>query len=267
MSYRKRHTHSKIKSLKPKKSIIKRPVFWIFLLFFILISTVSYFVFFFQGFNVANIEVSGNSVIKSEELENIIQSNLTGALGIPSKNIIIISLERIRRKIIDNFPVIETLEIQKELPNKIKLTVKERNSFAVLCDSNNISMCFLVDENGVIFEEAQPLTNDKIILFKDLSEEETKLGNAVLPKNSIELIAKVGKNLENNFQLGITKVLVSNPLIITTSENWDIYFDPERDTDFQVAKLKTLLEDEITENTRKNLQYIYLQYGDKAYYK
>ena len=69
------------------------------------------------------------------------------------------------------------------------------------------------------------------------------------------------------FQIYIKEAFVSNPLILKTSESWKLYVDPDGDIQSQITKMKLLLKDQITPAVRQNLQYIYLQYKDRAYYK
>ena len=62
--------------------------------------------------------------------------------------------------------------------------------------------------------------------------------------------------------------MISTPfrLNIETSENWEIYFNLDSETDLQIAKMNLLLKDEIPVSVRKTLQYINLRFN-RAYYK
>jgi len=283
MSYRKRHTYSKIKSLRPKKNIIRRPAFWIALFSAFLLCTTSYLILFFPGFHISRIEVSGYEKMSSQDMENIaweyLNKSLIGSesVGIPLKSIFIANTTKIREIVYKKFPIIEEVSIQKDLPNILHITIKERKPVAIFCSDfgdnywliggNDSDFCYLIDRNGVIFEEVQNVTEEYTVLRHGTNDIEVALGGEVVSKNTIDIVRKIEHNLEDNFQITAVKFTISNPLIVQTNESWDIYFDVNSDIDLQITKMNSLLEGEITQDVRKELQYIYLQYKDRAYYK
>lgn len=187
-----------------------------------------------------------------------------GIFNISSKSILIIDVKNLIKSILEKFPEIQEVTVQREFPHNIILKVKERKPFAVFCGQND--KCFLVDEKGVIFRQIEKIPEDMVVVKKSDSKE-THLGENIIDKNIMNDIAKIQSNLKNNFQIDIKEVTVSDALIFKTSETWLAYFDPAGDMNMQTEKLDTLLRNEISPSTRKNLQYIYLQYKDKVYYK
>ncbi|OGZ66744.1 MAG: hypothetical protein A3D34_00525 [Candidatus Staskawiczbacteria bacterium RIFCSPHIGHO2_02_FULL_33_16] len=268
MSYRRKHITPKIRRLKNKKIFFKRPSFLI-PLFIVIIAVILYFALFSNEFQVQKIQVSGNEKIQSPDIETIawdyIQKDIftAGIFTISSKSIFIADTKNVIKNILHKFPDIEDIKIQKKFFNDIHITVKERRNFATLCQNTE---CFLLDNNGVVFQKLQHIPENMIII-KKTGTTEISLGNTVIDKNTIAIILEVENNLKNNFQIGIKEVAFLNPLIFKTSENWHIYLDPNNDIEGQIAKMNALLKDEITVNTRKNIEYIYLQYKDRAYYK
>ncbi len=262
MNYKRKHIKPKIRSLKKKKRLIQRPWFWIVFLALIVIGSIFYFIFFFPKFQVTNIDISGNEKIKSSDIEDIVWLDLNK--NIFSKSIFIIDTKNLVNDILNKFPIIEDIKVEKKWPQDIILKIKERKPFAVFCE--NPDSCYFMDYSGIIFEKLQNHSQDIIILRKS-EDGEVFLGKNVIEKNIIDMIYNVEKNLRDNFQIDIKEVFVSNPLIFKTSENWQIYFDPSSDINLQITKMNILLKDEIPVNTRKNIQYIYLQYKDRAYYK
>ena len=118
----------------------------------------------------------------------------------------------------------------------------------------------------MVFEETNTDT-DMMTITKEQTNDAISTGENAIEKNIMDGIYKVQKNLKNNFQVDVKEAFVSNPLVFTTAENWKIYFDPKFDIDSQIIKMNALLKDQITPEARKKLQYIYLQYKDRAYYK
>jgi len=269
MSYRRKHIKPKIRSLK-KKEFIKKSLISIFLFLFIAVM-ILYFILFFSKFQVQKVDILGDEKNKSQDIKNLVWLDINkkifslGVFDISTKSIFMVDSKKIVKDILDKFPSIEDVKVQKKMPDKIVLNVKERKPFAIFCQSDN---CFFIDESGVIFE---PLHNniikDMTIIQKDLDGKELFVGKNVIEKNIIDTIYKVQKDLKDNFQIDIKEVFVSNYLIFKTSENWQIYFNSNSDVDLQITKMNILLRDEIPVSVRKNIQYIYLQYKDRAYYK
>ncbi|OGZ64595.1 MAG: hypothetical protein A3A98_03505 [Candidatus Staskawiczbacteria bacterium RIFCSPLOWO2_01_FULL_40_39] len=272
MSYRSRHIKPKIKGLFRKK-FFQRKLFWVFLLAFMLIAATAYFILFFSKIQVENIEVSGSEKIASSEIESIAWHRVnrrlfnTGIVNILSKSIFLVNKEDVMQDILKRFPAIKAVAVEKKFPNGMVVKVTERKPFAVFCRGTEFGECYVIDDSGVIFEAMKGPIEDAMIIRELAHDKEIFVGEDIIDANIMDMIAKVEKSLKNNFQIEVKEAFVSNPLIFRTSEQWKIYFDLESDIDMQIIKMNAILRDEIPASTRKNLQYIYLQYKDRAYYK
>src|SRR3989344_2408269 len=269
MSYSHHYKKQKVKNLKRTKRIYQMPLFWVAL--FGLITTISflYVILFYSKFQLQKIEVSGAQTLQSKDIESVIWMNadiklFTGIFNLSSKSIFLIDKEKIIHPLLYTFPVIANVQLEKRFPQGIVVVIKERKSVGVFCASLN--NCFSIDDNWIIFEPLENITGSTIIK-KPENNKEVFVGEEVVQKSIIDAILKIQKNLRDNFQIDIQEALVSNPLIFKTSENWKIYFNPNESIDMQITKMNLLLRDEIKVDARKKLQYIYLQYKDRAYYR
>ncbi|GEM_PF-314530 len=287
MSYRKKYIKSKIHKIKPKKSIFKKPIFLIAILVLVIISAALYFLFFFYGFQVKNIVISGNEKIQLKDIDNLVSNNINkkivafGSWSITSKSIFLTNPSELQRIILKTFPTIETATIERQLPQNVNLKIEERKPFAVFCQTETVvapasaeasagkRRCFFIDRNGVVFEELQNIPQDMPILKQSIDVPEIFSGENVIEKNIMDVISKIEKNLKDNFQINVKEAFLTSPLRldIKTNENWQIYFDLNSDTDLQIIKLNSLLKNEISQTSRANLQYIDLRFKDRAYYK
>ena len=78
-------------------------------------------------------------------------------------------------------------------------------------------------------------------------------------------ILEIDSNLKNNLNLLIKETIISSEkLTIITDQDWQIYFDLKEDTDWQLIKLRVVLEEKIPEQERENLEYIELRFGNFA---
>ncbi len=272
MSYRKKHVKNKIHGIKPKKSIFKRLWFWILILFFIIILSAFYAVLFYSGFQVKDILVSGNEKTKALELQSIVLDNINTELvdfwkiRINSHSIFLVDLNKLNKNILEKFPVIEKIKINKNYPQTLALGIEERKPIGAFCGNDN--ECFLIDGNGIIFEPVSAIPDNLTVVRRTLESSQVFIGEEVVAQNMIDVVSKIQKNLKDNFQIGLKEALIKSSvrLNVETGENWQIYFDLDSGSDInlQLIKLNLLLNTEISQALRKNLYYIDLRPKDRA---
>lgn len=271
MDFRRKHIKPRIRKLRGGKGIFQRPLFWVFSAVLLTTGIGLYFALFYSKFQVEKIDVLGNQKIMTKDIEDIALAQVSkkilnlGFFNLSTKSIFTVDSKNLVENLLNKFPLIEEVKLQKKMPQGVILEIKERGSFALFCQNEN--RCFFMDKNGVIFEESQVVVKDMVIIKKDF-EDEVFLGQNIISKKEVDIIVRVEKNLKDNFQIGVEEIYVSeNLLTFKTLEGWQIYFDSTSDIDLQITKMNVLLKEEIPANARKKLQYIYLQYKDKAYYK
>lgn len=265
MKHRSHHVKNRVHRLKIKKPILKRPGFWIIVLSLTIVFSFLYFFLFFSKFQVSSVIVSGNNSVQSEVLQNIAWNNINKNI---SKSIFLTGPKIISKNILDGFPQIESAKVSKEFPQTITIEVKERTIFAVFCQTDD-KKCFYIDENGIIFKILEQIPENISVIRQLIEDKEVFTGERVVEKNIIGVISEVKRNLKDNFQIDVKSAIISTPfrLNIETSENWQIYFNLDSETDLQIAKMNLLLKDEISASARKTLQYIDLRFKARAYYK
>ncbi len=275
MSYRKKHLKNKIHKIRPKKSIFKKPIFWYSFLFLILLSVAVYFLLFYQKFQVKNITILGNEKANGQEIENIVLNETNKKIinflnfNLISESIFLVNTENIKKQVLDMFPVIEDVKTDKNYPDSVNVQIKERKPFAVFVSQNNKDY-FYIDESGVVFEKLQGFEQNMTAIRQLINSADAIIGKEAVEKNIMKAISSIKKSLNDKFQIDIREAFISNPLRldIKTGENWQIYFNlgPDADIDLQITKLNLLLTGEISQEARKNLEYIDLRF-DRAYYK
>ncbi len=283
MSYRKKHIKNKIYGRKPGRSIFKSPIFWLALLFLIIAFSILYLLVFYPEFQVGNVIISGNDKTQEQVIEDIVLDSISkrflsiGGWSLTSKSIFFINADRLNKQILDKLPIIESIKIDKKLPDTLILGITERKPAAVFCPFmdqptvENQKKCFLIDGNGVIFEPLSAPAPDMVVVQQLMAENQVFTGEEVIARNIMGSIYEIEKSLKENFEIDIEEALITSPiqLNINTSENWKIYFNTDQgfNIGLQVAKLNLLLKGEIAPEARKNLQYIDLRFKDRAYYK
>lgn len=276
VSYRKKHIKNKIGKIKPKKPLVKKLWFWILILVFITVFSVTYTILFYSGIQVKNVEISGNSKTNTKELQDLVMNGSgTGLLKlwdfkITSKSILFANTGKINKDILDKFPGIKNLKIEKKYPQTITVGVTERNPVGIYCGNalDNGENCFFIDEDGVAFEQVSNLPSNFTIVRQMNASSETSTGKEPVAQNVINAISQVKKDLKDTFNIDLEEALITSPvrLNVKTSENWQIYFDLASGADInsQLTKLNLLLSGEGDLKSRKNLRYIDLRPKDRA---
>lgn len=272
MSYRKIHVKNKIGRIKPKEYVFKKPWFWICFLAVIFIAAGLYFTLFYNGLFVKNINISGNQRVGTQELYDFVWQKANtglvelGPVNITTKSILLVNKDKLSKDILGKFPIIEKINLRKDFPQTLVLGIEERKPIGVYCDANN--RCFLIDQNGVVFEAVSSAPENTTIVRQALEGGQVFTGEEVVSRNIIDAIYKIQKNLKDKFSINLDEALVTSPirLNIRTSGNWQIYFDLESAAaiELQITKLNLLLEGGISEESRNNLRYIDLRPKDRA---
>ena len=281
-SYRKKHIKHKISKIKhpkgDKKSIFKNKWFWMFILFLIIVSSSLYYLFFYSEFQLKNIIVSGNSKVKENDLQDIVNRLADkkiidfANIKVNSKSIFLIDKNIVKSDILKEIPDIESITINKKLPQTLTLNITERKPLGAFCPNSfatgsNIG-CFSIDQAGVIFDPLLSIPDGSTIVRQAMDNGQIFAGEKVVAQNIISAIYKIQKNLKDNFQINLTEALITSPvrLNVNTNKNWKIYFDltPSSDIDSQLSKLNLLLGGEIPADSMSNLQYIDLRPKDRA---
>jgi len=260
VAYRKTHIGPKIRSLRKKEKLWKKLWFW--LIVFIVIAGIGgcYIVCFLPQLQIKNIVVSGNNSISGDDIKAIAEKDVAQNI-MGSRSIILTKSHILVTDILQQFPTIENVWVRKIYPSTMSISVKERQAVSTFCQTIN---CFAIDGNGIIFQQITGVPEGMIITSD--TPHDMRPGSQVVEKKVMDLIIAVRKSLKENFNINVTNTFVSNPVVFTTHERWKMYFSPDNTEQNQITRMEALLN-KIPADVRKKLEYIYLQYKDRAYYK
>ncbi|MDO8601404.1 MAG: FtsQ-type POTRA domain-containing protein [bacterium] len=247
--------------IKKKKSILKSRLFWRVVLGLVFAGVSFYFFLFSPIFRIKKINISGNEDILTQDIKKIITDEMFAEYG---DNVFLFGSLKIKNTLLGIYPKISKLELRRIFPDTLRVAIEERKSVAIFSQGDEL---FSLDKEGIIFENA----SDKLglITVRSNSTELKDIGGKVLEDNIISSILTIGSKLKDDFKIAIEEVLAASNerLNIKTDEGWEIYFDPTQDLNWQITKLKAVLEQEISPDRRKSLQYIELRFGNLASYK
>jgi len=251
---------------RKKKSSLKIYIFAG--IFFCLLAGLTYVVIWLPYFWIENINIEDNMTYVSPlEIKEFV----------PKKSIFLISIDQIKNEILNKYPEIKIVEIEKRLPNILNIKIQERKNVGVWCQiekeiERKINECFYFDSDGIIFREAS-LIKGSLVLNVYGTKKPIKIRDNIMSSELFEFILTVKQKLP---EIKITSVslpevidfeIVSfEDLIVTTSQGWQIYFNPTYSVRSQLEALRIVIEKEIKQNL-SSLEYIDLKIKGRVYYK
>ena len=274
---------------RPKRSrlkqIVKNRFFWFGILGFLFMGGIVYGIFFTSFFKIEHIEISGNAKIPEESLREIAQTHLPRKfMFLEMNHFFLANTSAAAEAVKAAFPEVETAVVQRKFPDSVLVVVRERQGIASWCQQRgytvevsdgeevkrSVRQCFALDAHGVIFEEKEP---ERELIISEEGKSAT-LGEEAIDPELLKAILSFGQQLDASSlfrEVGLrvsSAVLVSKERVnVKISEGWHIYLNPTENIDWQVTKVKLVLEKEIPSGKRPFLEYIDLRFGDQAYIK
>jgi len=252
--------------IKRKKPILKNRFFWLGILIFIFVVSLFYFLFFSEIFQLEKIIVTGEKKVSKEDIKLVVEEKIEKKiLFFKTKSIFLVNISEIKKDILGSFPKIAEVEIKRGFPDVLNVLVIERLGLAIWCQNER---CFLLDTEGVIFEEPFPRT-DLIKIMDRQNLDSLILGEKVIDKKLLSQVFEIESKLKRDLKIQFHElsIISGERWNIMTSEGWKIFLNPQGDIEWQLTKLKAVLEEEIPPENRGDLEHIELRFGNLAPYK
>jgi hypothetical protein len=293
--------------VKPKRSRVKK-IFsnrfvWFGAVGCVLVGGIVYGVFFTHVFQIKYIEVEGTQKVSSEKLQEIAQEYTARRFVFFSFNhVLLANTQHVTEEIQNAFPEIEKVAVRTILPDKVRISVQERQAVATWCQhktyvvevsdtpENNLEIeseagsdeprketgtrsfeeCFALDGNGVIYEKEE--AGNRIIVEQE--ERNAVLGEQVVDPETLAKLLRFQNQVDSDAFFREVGIRVSGFRIVSKervnariSEGWEFYINLTEDISWQSTKGLLVLKEEVPFEKRHALDYIDLRFGDQAYIK
>lgn len=266
------YSPSRFKRKKRKLAFWSLILLKIILPSFFIFGGVFYFLFFSPYFQIKEIKILGLETIPESTLKAKIDETISRKIYFFASqgNIFLFPSKKIKTLFLKEFPKIKEISVERSLPDFIKIKIKEREMAAIWCNiPQNLSDCFFVDKEGVIFENAP--SGGGSLIFKinnNLPRADIELGERVFEADFGNRLFNIKEILEKNFDINFPEftILDSNVLEAKSSLGWKIIFDPSLNNETQILALKKIFS-EMGEKERETLEYFDLRIGGRIYYK
>jgi cell division septal protein FtsQ len=253
--YRKPHRYKK------RKPIYHNRFLWLTLLALVLSLALFYFLFLADLFQIKEINVAGLQEALQGRLKLLVQERTeNNALSFPTRSIFLVNTGKIKEDILKEFPSINEIEIGRNFPDSLNVSATERKGLASFCQEE---ACFILDGEGIVFEN----NGDLEPLIKTLtSGSEIKLGDKVIEEDELRRLLEINSYLEMDLDIAVKELVISSTekLTVLTQEEWEIYLNPREEIEWQLTKLRVLLNEKIPQERRGDLEWIELRFGNFA---
>lgn len=226
-----------------------------------------YTMIFSNFFNIKNI-VIGNKSFENESISNQIKDTLKSSMG---KNIFLLKVEGLESKLLNIFPELERITIDKDYPGTLSIEFSERPLIAnVINESNVIKKSYILNSVGFAIKEDMEDPNLPYIKIK--TDEPINPKKAVIEKAKLNYILEAKTYFEDKFGMRIREIQykpVPRELHLLTERDFYIWLDIQKSYEDQFKKLKKAIVK--LDIYKENLEYIDLRIagnsGDKIIYK
>ncbi len=224
-------------------------------------------IFFSNYFKIAEIKVA-DDLLENTALADQIKSSINEIIG---ENLIFLKTDEIKIKILDFFPEIEDVTIEKDYPNKISINFVEYPLVAnIINESPTIKKTYIVNSIGYAIKE--DLESPTLPYITIQTDEPLNPKNPIIEANKLRYILETKIYFEDKFDMKITKVIykkTAREIHLLTERDFYIWLDIQVPSDKQLKKLKKALVK--LDIYKENLEYIDLRIagenGDKIIYK
>lgn len=239
-------------------------------LIFILLVAIFYTLFWTDLFRVKEPVIVGTKRIAPSKISQVLEPLLAGLRWkiVPANALLAISPNKIRANLKDVSPVVADVEVQRALPDILKIKIKEREPLAIWSAAGKF---FFVDKRGIAYEEILRSESRDVSLpvIVDERHRATIDGDRVITVESLEFVKKTYANITRQADIGINFFIAPSrlapDLILVTSEGWKIYFATAQDPKIQAAILQEVLGTQVKD--RSTLQYIDLRIPGRVFVK
>ncbi len=248
-----RRRYKKPHRARRKKPIYAKPLFWKSLVLLSLASGTVWLVCFSPILEIKEIEVAGAEKINDYDYLKVIEGQANKKIALfDSKSILLFNIDQVKKDLLARFPQAESVKIEREFPSKIIASVQERRATAAL---NNGGRLYLIDSEGIAFENFH---EEKGLIEITNGEKNISLGEQAIDKDILGAILRMKSEIVATANINLVSAAIATPerINLLTDKGWYIYFNPLKDITDQAFKLVSVMEDDVFEQKKGNLEYI-----------
>jgi cell division septal protein FtsQ len=223
-----------------------------------------YFFLFSSSLEIQQINVSGLKKVDAKAIDGRIQEQLqrTWLTYVrPQKNIFLFDSDRLRSSLLDQFPELKDVTIEKDPMHVVAFTFVEREPLGIWCFKND---CRYFDDEGALW--GQPVRSSGFLLLtvNDLRERDQ-----IIDEEFLEAVKQVHKGFQG-IHVGLKNIRIPADRLrefqADTSKGYPVLISLDSDLAKQMEVFRIFIEKKATDKTF-HPQYVDLRIDGRIYYK
>jgi len=229
-----------------------------------------------QRFLISSIEVKGNDVTKSSDLQKIIADDLSGSYIwiFPRSNTAIYPHDKIVSDLLDKEPRLSSAVVERVGAKGLRVAVTERSAVAEYCknisDPSTPLDCYFLDDTGYIFAPAPAFSGNVYLTYATEAPFDNPIGQSILDPAAVRASLGFERDLGS---IGIyPRVFLAkgDEYHVLLSNGAEIMWNRSADFSQVVTNLASFLSDKSVKSDPTFLSrvaYIDMRFGNKIFYK
>ncbi|MGL4913340.1 MAG: cell division protein FtsQ/DivIB [Romboutsia sp.] len=187
-------------------------------------------------FNSSNVKIEGNNRVLNKEIEKMLEIK-------EDKNIFMYNINQMEKILMEN-RYIESVEVERSIPNKLHILIKEKEIAAILENENNY--CY-IDKNGDLiqsFDKSYDIDKGVIVKVKYnlMEDKRVEFENEETKKRLLYLLECMKK--ENLYKkVKVVEFEKKSTINIYTSENIKFILPNNDKVDYNISMMRAILSD------------------------
>ena len=228
-------------------------------------------VLYLPAVQIDEVAIEGAEGTSAAEIEHTIREELRTKLFavIPRNNVLLYSDEAITAAVVAAFPNLSQVDLKLRNLHALHLKVEERNAFALWCKEDNGENCFLLDENGFIYEQAPVYSGTAYVRFYGPLQKGEIVGNAFLGKDEFRALLQFIEALKAESHIAeVVRIDEHRDVRVTCAGGYDILFTRDQKPEEILLRIQAAEGSRVLEGKKlEDLQYLDLRFGNRLYYK
>lgn len=265
-----KHNQRKKKSFRPETIVLIKQIFYglLSVLFVSLTIWGIWHVTRLPALTIVNIEVDGGYTISHTEVKTVAEQAIAGEyLKLIPRTFSLLYPKQDITNAIKQLDKLKTVRLERITLDTLSIVIDEYIPYALWCNNHEADVCYLIDESGVAFTEAPPLSGSAFLRYRTLGRT-PELFSVLTEKTQLQSVQVLVEQLEQKFDFLVLRVEldVVGDVFLILSGGSEIKVSRRLSPEETIRNLEAVLSaPEFTNLEPGDFPYIDLRFGNKVF--